>query len=543
VSFTHGGEPSGKVRASFSTPIIADELAVRVSGYYRRIGGFIDDAGVSGKDANSGYDWGVRGTALYKPTADLRISLNAMTQQSSVNGLDTVDLDPNTGRPLYGSLAEVRYTPERFVYKTSLGSAEVNWNTHYGTLLSATSISDIEPQNYQDETVALEPFGLGVSPSSPGGGIGHHSDQQETEEVRFTSNRIGASDLIVGAFLQHEYLTDGNLYPFYDTSGSPQLQNLLGVDDKYGTLNEAAAYFNYTYFILPQLDLTLGTRYSRLNQTRSQYSGGLLYTGSATSFSSNAQSISASPKTWSAGIRWRVSPNTMYYLRAASGYRPGGGRSTLPGAPASFPLYYVSDSIWSYEGGVKVRGLGGRLSLDADGFWIDWTNIQSLVYVGEFNTDGNGGSARSRGFELQTNYLLTEGLLVGVNAAYTDAVFTQTIDTFVNGERLFLVPKYTASLTADYTFPLLRGWTANVGGDYSYTSSELDITDYALPPYGILNLHAGAERGPYRVGLYVKNAMNRRAYVGDLGYFADEPPYTVVLYRPLTVGITFSQSF
>jgi len=543
VSFTEGGQPSGKVRASFSAPVIEDKLAVRVSTYYRRIGGFIDDVGFRGKDANSGYDWGVRGTVLYKPTSDLSINLNAMTQQSSVDGLDTVDLDPNTLRPLYGSLAELRYTPEEFIYKTSLASAEINWNTLYGTLLSATSISEIKPQNYQDETIAVEPFGFGASPSNPLGGIGHHSDQQETQEVRFTSTRLGPLEFIAGTFLQYERLADGNIYPFYTTTGQPLYADSIGLDDKKGTLNEAAAYLNATYYILPQLDLTLGTRYSRINQTRFQYFGGLLYTGSATSFSSNAQSISASPKTYSAGIRWRMSPNVMYYLRAASGYRPGGGRSTLPGAPANFPLYYVSDSIWSYEGGVKVRALGDRLSLDADGFWINWTNIQSLVYIGEFNTDGNGGTARSRGLELQTNYVLVKGLVVGVNAAYTDAIFTQTVNTFVNGERLFLVPKYTAGVTADYTFPLTQDWTGNLGGDYSYTSSELDITDYPLPPYGILNLHAGAERGPYRLSLYVKNATNRRAYIGDFGYYADEPPYTVVVYRPLTVGVMFSQSF
>jgi hypothetical protein len=68
VSFTEGGEPSGKVRASFSTPLIEDKPAVRVSGYYRRIAGFNDDVGFRGRDANSGYDWGVRGTVLYEPT-------------------------------------------------------------------------------------------------------------------------------------------------------------------------------------------------------------------------------------------------------------------------------------------------------------------------------------------------------------------------------------------------------------------------------------------------------------------------------------------
>ncbi|MGA9368491.1 MAG: TonB-dependent receptor, partial [Steroidobacteraceae bacterium] len=543
VSFTDGGQPGGKVRGSFSTPIIQDKLAVRVSTYYRRIGGFIDDVGFRGKDANSGYDWGVRATVLYKPTDNLSIDFNAMTQQSSVDGLDTVDLNPNTLRPLYGSLAEERYIPEEFAYKTSLGSAEINWNTLYGTLLSATSISQIKPENYQDVTVDFEPFGLGVSPSDPAGAVGHHSDQQETQELRFTSTRLGDVEFIAGTFLQHEALGDGNIYPYYTTTGQPEYQNLLGIDNKYGTLNETAAYLNATYYILPQLDLTLGTRYSRINQSRSQYYGGLLYTGSATSFLTNAQSFSASPKSYSAGIRWRMNSNVMYYLRAASGYRPGGGRTIPPGAPPGFSASYVSDSIWSYEAGVKVRALDGRFSLDADGFWINWTDIQSLVYIGQFNTDGNGGTARSRGFELQTNYVLLKGLVVGVNAAYTDAIFTQTINTFVNGERLFLVPKYTASATADYTFPLTGDWTGNLGGDFSYTSSELDITDYPLPPYGILNLHAGAERGPYRLSLYVKNATNRRAYIGDFGYFADEPPYTVVLYRPLTVGVMFSQSF
>jgi len=543
VSFTEAGAPSGKVRASFSTPVVQDELAVRASAYYRRIGGFIDDVGVRGQAANSGYDWGLRGTLLYKPAPDLSINLNAMTQQSSVEGLDTVDLNPKTLQPLDGSLAELRYTPEEFAYKTSLASAEIYWNTRYGTLLSATSISEIEPENHQDVTLDLESLGVNVSPSNPVGGTGHHSDRQDTQEVRFTSNRIGDLEFIAGTFLQYERLADGNIYPFYTAAGQPEMSNLAGADYKYGTLNEAAGYLNATWFILPRIDLTLGSRFSRINQTRSQDIGGLLYTGSATSFSYNAQSFQASPKTYSAGLRWRAAPNVMYYLRAASGYRPGGGRSIPPGAPAGFSPDYDPDSIWSYEAGVKVRALGDRFSLDADGFWIDWTNIQSLVYIGQFNTDGNGGTARSRGLELQMDYMPMKGLVVGGNGAYTDAIFTQTINTFVNGERLFLVPKYTVTLTADYTFPIRDDWIANLGGDYAYTASELDITNYPLPAYGILNFHAGIERAPYRLNLYVKNAANRRAYIGDFGYFADEPPYTVVLYRPLTVGIAFSQSF
>ena len=283
--------------------------------------------------------------------------------------------------------------PKSSPTRPAWASAEINWNTLYGTLLSATSLSEIQPRELSGRRrSALEPFGLGVSPSDPAGAIGHHSDQQETQEMRFTSNRIGALEFIAGTFPAARG-SRGRQHLSRSTppAGPPAVSESVGIDDKTAPLNEAAGYFNATYYILPQLDLTVGTRYSRIKQRPLPILGGLLYTGSATSFLTNAQRLLGEPQDLLG--RHPLADELQRDVLPARGERLPSGRRPYDsaGRAAGFSPSYVSDSIWSYEAGVKVRALDDRLSLDADGFWINWTNIQSLVYIGQFNTDGNGG--------------------------------------------------------------------------------------------------------------------------------------------------------
>jgi len=110
-------------------------------------------------------------------------------------------------------------------------------------------------------------------------------------------------------------------------------------------------------------------------------------------------------QTYLAGIRWRVTDEVMLYGRAATGYRPGGPRAVIPGAPPGFGNTFKSDNIRSYEAGVKVRALGGRLTLSTDAYVINWSNIQTLIYVGAFNTGGNAGTAQSKGAEFEATYV------------------------------------------------------------------------------------------------------------------------------------------
>jgi iron complex outermembrane receptor protein len=540
------GDFGGKIRVSGSTPV-TDNLAIRVSGYYRWIPGYIDDLGVSGKDANNGYDWGMRATVLWKPTSDLSVNVNAMQQESRLNAYNNVDLSVTSLRPLYGDLTQLRYTPEFFAYKTSLFSAEINYEQPYGSFLSASSFNAIHPTLATD----LTPYytGLyGIGPNAPASGVGHHDDQQETEELRFTSNRLGNFEFLTGLFFQHESLTDGTNYVSFEPGGLTPNPSVpyLGYGDRGGTLNEYAGFFNTTYYIVPTLDVTFGYRYSDILQNRVNWDGGVLYEGNNTTVVSFDQSSKQSSDTYMAGARWHITDDVMVYLRAASGYRPGGVRTPLPGAPADFGNVYYSDNIWSYETGVKVKALDGRLTVDTDLFWINWDNIQALVTIGQFNTDGNGGHALSRGVETQATYVPVDSLTLRANFSFTDAFFKYADPSVLvtsPGQRLFFVPELQGSLSADYNWSMGK-FKANAGGDWSYTGDQYDISNFLLPSYSVVNAHAGLKWNNETLNLYVRNLADKRAIVGDTGYYpAFYSLYTVTVNQPRTVGISFSQHF
>jgi iron complex outermembrane recepter protein len=531
------GDWGGKIRASGSTPV-TDDFAIRVSGYYRWIPGYIDDVGVSGKNANNGYDWGGRVTALWKPTSDFSVNLNAMEQWSRQNAYTAVDLN-NSFQPLYCSLCQLRYTPERFVYRTDLYSAEIKYDQPYGSFLSATSFNSIRPYDIGDDTLYFP----GATPAAPVGYVGHHADDQETEELRFTSNRLWNIEFLTGLFFQHEHIGDGTNYIQYQPGGLVPAPNpVAGFADRGGTLNEYAGFFDVTYYIIPTVDATFGYRYSTIKQNENSEIGGGPFTPQT--YNLNTDQVS---HVYLGDLRWHITDDVLFYLRAASGYRPGGARALIPGAPPDFPLHYNSDNIWSYESGVKWTGLGGRLVVDTDLFWINWDDIQELVLIGNQTTDGNGGHALSRGAELQVTYVPIEGLTLRGNIAYTDAFFKDAAGLFIPttpGQRLIFVPEIKSNLSADYTWPVGK-YQVNAGGDWSYTGNQYDeslFPDVLLPSFSVYNARAGVKWDNFTVNLYVKNVADKRAVVGDYGYFPPFP-FTVFINQPRTVGLQFSQHF
>jgi iron complex outermembrane recepter protein len=540
------GDYGGKIRASASTPL-SDQFAVRVSGYYRWIPGYIDDVGVGGPNVNRGYDWGIRGTALWKPLSDLTVNLNGMQQITQQNGYNTVDLNSATLQPLYGQLSQLRYTPESLSYRTNLYSAEVNYTQPYGNFLSASSFNSIQPTQIADETPYLLGFPNGsttIGPDNPLGAAGHHDDRQETEELRFTSNRLDNVEFLVGGFYQHESLTDGFSFYQYQAGGRVPDTTVpsLGGSERGGTLWEAAGFLNATYYIVPTLDVTLGYRYSEISQHRVSSTTGPIYGANFDDLSTQQSADS-----YLAGARWHITDDILFYLRAASGYRPGGARSPLPGGPPNFPLYYTSDKIWSYETGFKTTWLDGRLTWDTDVFWINWDNIQALVTIGAFDTDGNGGHALSRGVETQATYVPVKGLTLRGNFSYTDAFFKYAdagVLVTAPGQRLFLVPELQGSVSGDYSWPI-GNYQGTVGADWSYTGNQYDVSNFLLPSYSLVNARAGVKWNNDTFNFYIKNVADKRTIVGDaIGYYpAYYSLYTVVVNQPRTFGISFTQRF
>jgi outer membrane receptor protein involved in Fe transport len=217
-----------------------------------------------------------------------------------------------------------------------------------------------------------------------------------------------------------------------------------------------------------------------------------------------------------------------------------------PGAPPGFPDAYTSDKLWSYEVGEKLKGLNGRLTLDADAFWINWSNIQALQVVPgtPFVVNGNAGTAISRGIELQGAFIPVRGLTVGANGAYTDAHFTDTVPYVANdGNSLSFVPRFSGSAYSEYSRSIGHGWNAVVEGDYQYQGFRVDTYRQPLPGFGVWNGRAGVRDAHWQANFYVRNLTNKYGRAGSNGSGSFPLPDYFVIETPRTYGLSFIQKF
>src|SRR4030095_13126564 len=100
--------------------------------------------------------------------------------------------------------------------------------------------------------------------------------------------------------------------------------------------------------------------------------------------------------------------------------RPGGPNVVPPAARATVPRIYDSDSLTSYEAGLKVESADRAYMLDIALFHIDWEDIQLFARVNNFGVNVNGGKAASYGFEFTGSAYLTDGFNVSLNGSLTD---------------------------------------------------------------------------------------------------------------------------
>jgi len=554
----HGGF-GYKLHAAGTTPIINDLLGLRVSGYYREDPGFIDNVETGQKDINSDKAWGVRASLLYQPTQQLSVKLGAVVQRTDSAGLDAVSYNesPNFPPPFalsHGDLNTYLRLDQPSYALDEIYSLEINYDLGWANLISATGYSIENDYRYTDVTATYTRASYASLLSEAAGSTASDTDNYDvdktSEEVRLQSKTNDHLEWVAGFFYQKETSDTNALIKIMGPTGSIAAgpDGTPAVGTATNDLTEYAGFVNVTYYILPSLDVSGGYRRSHITQDNVNDDTGPVYTLSGTP-AIRTDLLTNDVNTYSAGARWRVTPDVMLYVRAASGFRPGGGRAAPPIAGlTNFAPTYNPDTVWSYEAGVKAKALEGRVSLDIDAFYIDWRNIQTLIAVdgGPYLVTGNGGNAVSQGLEAQFQVAPFQGLNLTAGFAFTDAHYT-TPNAGLGlsvGEQIQFVPKYTASLQAEYTHLLTDDWQGFIGGDYRYRSPELDALNLLMPGFDQVGLHAGAERGRTRLNVYVVNLTDTRGLLGYTGggnAAGDALRYAVS--PPRTVGISISQKW
>ena len=615
LEFVDGGGTGYNFSGLVNVPL-GDIAAFRGSGFYRKNAGWIDASGTSGtlinllpplgppfidgpasidisslggKNINEGQVWGGRGSVLIKPTQDLTVRLTAIAQHIESDAPSVVETDEDFHR-LDGNKT-TRFFKEPHQLKYRLYNGLVDYDLGFANLTSSTSYGTSD-ETFQLDAVPILANGLtllfGPFNPNPGvaligflppdaltreGPIGPFQNQQTdlrkfTQEIRLASPSNDTLEWMVGAYYTNE---EGKIDQFIGSInlgtrqafGVPALDDLATarIDSKY---KELAGFANATYHLTDRFDLTVGGRYAKNDQSAHQRSDG---TAPVITFSDFVTKSDESVFTYSVSPRWDISDTTAVYLRIAKGFRPGGPNVVSPTAGPDVPRTFDSDSLISYEIGMKTD-LGRRLSLDLSAYHLDWTDIQLLTAIDNVGVNINGGTAVSNGIEGSLQWRPVRGLQVGLNGAYIDAHLTSDTPALVggkDGDRLPWVPKLSFSLNTDYEWQLGNETTAFVGGTLAYTGEQRDnfgsisfqpgfpaIPQRKIPDYATVDLRGGVEFGQFTVEAYVKNLTNSDGISSLQTGITDQvlhnnilpgSPIRAAFIRPRTIGVSLSAGF
>jgi outer membrane receptor protein involved in Fe transport len=569
VSDTDGGGRVGyAARGEVNIPIIDDKLAIRASAYDKHYQGYTDDVFLGAENSNTGRQYGGRVALTWEPLTDLHVNLGGIWNRTSSDDNAVVTLGSVTtytddgatyyrGAPTLGNLAGSHPFLQPFSKAIDYYSATVVWDASAGvTLTSATSWSQAITHRLQDSTSSY-----GLIPAAffgmPEGYSNYHVDldlKKFTQEVRAASATGGRFEWLAGIFYTDESSENHQRANVFDTNydelSAPPISSPVLIASLPSTYEEYAGFGSLTLNVTEKLDVTGGVRIARNEQDFRQILDGLVLGGFADVPGRSSESVT----TWSISSRLRFTSDAMVYGKIATGYRPGGPNAAVAGAVPTVD----SDTLTSYELGLKSTFLEGRALLNMSVYDIEWEDIQLAVNNATCSCAflANAGDAYSRGFELEGSFRPAQGLVLGYNAAYTKAQLTSLLPDvpgLLTDIQLPGVPKWSGGLTADYSWPLNASMRANIGAGIRYVGEKnanaVSATDPNTrdPSYTTGDVRAGLSNGKWSANLFVRNLTNKRVYLTQAPltnpFTGDVPAIDALPLEARVAGVSFDVSF
>ncbi len=570
---------------------LGEKVNVRLSALYQRQDGYIDNVLPSGtkKDALEGYhEFAGRLQVLAKPSEDLDILLTG--QLRSLTGTARVfranvftrgqtGLNANFNRYRVSTDGKNDQT-----VKTGNASARITYDAGPVSLISvtsywkgnATSVGDVDG-GFGASFLPPALTGPGYIPFTAETRDSVPNLTQFTQEFRIASNGDNALSYQGGFFYFNENLDI--VSDNFSTLGDPN-NAVGGINIKVAQAQKSKAYGVFgslTYKLTDQLALTGGLRY---NDDKRDYS---VVRSKDTQFPGFLQNplgtvkrnVSDNNVTWDANITYKATDDVNLYARVARGYRAPSiqGRILFPPATAT-PLESgvtvgKSETITSYEAGVKSTFLEGRGRFNLNGFLYNLKNAQLTAVGGGVNANRliNAKNVQGYGFEADLELKPTDGLLLTAGLSYnhteiqdpgltTAACGAVRVDTFpnvslctlldpivtpaapfsaaivnINGNSLPQSPRWIANWTARYGFPVGNGEV------YAYTDwayrSKINFFLYESVEFQDKNLLEGGLRVGYKtdrfdVAAFVRNITGDVSAVGGIDFnnltgFVNEP--------------------
>lgn len=520
VSADYGSFDTARANGWVSGPV-TDKLQFETSAYFDHTDGWEENL-YNGRYVNGATDYGVRGALKYLATDSLAVTLNfdvghqedpaAFHSESpgpfSWNHVD-VNEDVKSLRDLGGTSVTVKYVMP------------------LATLTSITAYRQVSV-NYNSDSDAL-PKQIYQSPI-------FINQSQESEELRLASNTEGPVSWIAGFFYFHEFATLG-----YDPV---HLGAVYAIDNANATTDSYAGYIQADYHPIRKLTLTAGLRYTE--DVKSYFISNsfpnALGQPTIPPSNENGDFGAVTPRF---AANYQLTDTAMLYASATRGFRAGG--FNLASDYGAFKPEY----IWSYEAGVKTDLFDHRLRLDLTGFHYDYSNLQ----VRQLPAPGvsvvlNAASAEADGVELESTWIPITGLRLTADASYLDAHYVKFTENgeSLDGNALNHAPRFTGSVSADYTWDVSRvgrfDVTGTLGGQSKEYFNEFNVPRLEGKGYIDLDGRIGYQPpGDYglSISLIAKNLLNERHLTNGLQLASIY--YDVTVNEPRSLMVELRQKF
>ena len=341
--------------------------------------------------------------------------------------------------------------------------------------------------------------------------------------------------------------------------------NIDEFDNRYYYSQQYAAFGQIDWDFLPTWRLGVGGRYEYATEHFDATEIGFYQIGNISPYHQSQSANSFTPKVT---LSHDFSRDETVYASAGEGFRLGGPTGPIVFGPQTVcaqdfaainqttqPTQFGSDTLWTYEAGSKGVYFGGRLSVNAAGFYTSWHNIQQQIYLpicGYYFTE-NAGDAQIYGGELEANLKLTQALSLDASGSANSATITRSINPvdIPVGSNLIDVPSGTFTVGGTYDAPLTNDVDLLARIDYDFTGASYGSytkinpvgspnLNYRNPSYGVLNASIAFTRGKYRVSLYAKNLLNDQTLIQTPEINTVYEGYTV---HPRVIGLTFDARY
>ncbi len=587
ASVSVGSYNSVSLDAGVGGPLIKDLLSIRLSTLIQHRENYVDNAfaGVSAdntatprKDAMGGFDdRNVRVQLALTPgerfTLDLsgharwydgtstlfhRGALKKGSNDVSAEPRNTVSLDEGNDNPQS--------------YNTYGGSARASYDFGPATLTSITAYETTSGFSRGDTDGGAAVNFSGRAQSGQSQGQIRDLDQW-SQELRVAGTPGGRFNWQIGGlYFDNRDITDFYQRAFFLTGTARNPNNWVRLHD----VNTSWAGFGQvSYELMDRLTVTLGGRITEDKKRTELLKTADMADGTVTYRGRRDVTLKSTKPSWDASILYQANPDISLYSRVAQGFRG----PTIQGRSAVFNADFStanSETILSWETGIKTRLLDNTLSLNATVFGYRVNDIQ--LNGNDLNGNGilfNGNKAEAYGMEAEANWKPVPNLTLGaglslLHSAIRDkttevqvcalnnvvvctpsrtpravpGAFGTTFLVKIDGEPLPNAPEYNVDLTARYDQPLGNGGRAFIAGDFNiqgYTQFVLYKTKEFTANgnfEGGLKIGYAAPDDAYEFAVFARNITGEKNLKGVI-----ENYMAAVFNEPRIIGVSLSGKF